>query len=136
MEKTETELLDQLAQTFNTLNAGCVIPYLDENIKYMSGSAETVIIGKTFVKNFLRQVCKSIRDYKKKSYLIVGALSPEPDIEGGKPYLLLGQYSDHGSMESKVTIETENNLITEIEIGLLAFTGSSGESIHKKKLVL
>jgi len=134
MEKTETELLDQLAQTFNTLNAGCVIPYLDENIKYVSESAEYVIVGKSHVKKFLRQVCKSIRDYKKKSYLIVGALTPDP--KGCKPYLLLGQYSDHGSMESKVTILTKDNLITEIEIQLLAFTGSSGESIHKKKLVL
>ncbi|MCB0728650.1 MAG: hypothetical protein R3A12_13220 [Ignavibacteria bacterium] len=124
MKKNEKELLDQLAQMFNTLNAGCVIPYLDENIMYLSQTADNVIIGKPQVKNFLRQVCKSIRNFKKKNYLVVGALSHDPDTEGGEPYLLLGQYSDHGSKESKVTIKTENNLITEIEIILLAYTGA------------
>lgn len=116
MKMTESELLEKVAQMFNTNLAGSLIPYLDDEIHYTSETAKVDITGKNEVVKFLMEKNKSIRFYRYKSWILRYAIIYLSQSNEKKSYLLFCERVKRTGSFSKVMIKVKNSKITDIEI--------------------
>lgn len=119
MNYTELELIGELKSMFSDSNAETIIPYLADNVVLLSENAKTEILGRDgyngvamYLRKRVNQIClsKKCKDHMVESMVLISRSAEK------KPYLILSQVIGSKSTVMKVTIEIENDLITEINM--------------------
>ncbi len=113
---SESELIKKLAQMYNTMFAGNLIPYLDKNINYISETYDQNIKGKLKVEKILMMANKNLRYNRYRSKTRSIALPYLSQANGRKPYVIFCKRISRVGIYSKVTIKVKNSMITEIHI--------------------